>query len=270
MKLRLLGLLAGTAALAFTTSFAQAADLPRRTAPVAPIAAVPLFTWTGFYVGAQVGYGFSDNGDDNPFFNGTNTFVGADGFTYRVDNNGFFNDDDEDGFLLGAHAGYNVQFGSFVVGVEGDIEWADIGGDNNGFTVTRIDPVTGAAIAGPFTLSRGSDLEFIGSLRARIGFAFDRTLIYATGGLAFASFDDGDNTFAFNSPFFDNGDDDTEWGWTIGAGVEYAFTNNLTARLEYRYTTFDRDNNRFFVNTAFDRDNDADFHAVRLGVSYKF
>ncbi len=61
------------------------------------------------------------------------------------------------------------------------------------------------------------------------------------------------------------------WGWTIGAGVEWAFTNNLTARLEYRYTSFDRDSNTFFVvNPAFDSDDSADFHAVRLGVSYKF
>ena len=52
------------------------------------------------------------------------------------------------------------------------------------------------------------------------------------------------------NPLFANGDDDTVWGWTIGAGVEWAFTNNLTARLEYRYTSFDRDNNTFFVNPA--------------------
>ncbi len=127
----------------------------------------------------------------------------------------------------------------------------------------------GATFAFP---SVASDLEFIGSLRARLGWAWDRALIYATGGLAYASFDTGDNNFlgVGINPFFANGDDDTVWGWTIGAGVEWAFTNNLTARLEYRYTSFDRDNNTFFVTPGFNTDDSADFHAVRLGVSYKF
>ena len=262
MRSRLLSLMAGTAVFALASA-AQAADLPARMAPP-PVAAVPIFTWTGFYVGAQVGFAFSDNNDNNRFF-GNDTFVGPDGFTYAVDNNGFFNDDNDDGFTVGGHVGYNFQFGSFVAGVEGDIEWVDIGGNNNGFSMTRV------ATGETFAFSRGNDLDFIGSIRGRLGYAIDRTLLYVTGGVAFANFDDNRDSFAFNSPFFDNGNDDTEWGWTIGVGAEYAFTNNLTARIEYRFTSFDRDNNnRFFVNTAFDRDNNADFHAVRLGLSYKF
>ncbi len=248
------------------TAGAMAADLPARTAPIAPIAAVPIFTWTGFYVGAQVGYAFSDSDDNNLF--DTAPFD-VNGSTFQVVNTGLFDDEDEDGFTVGGHVGYNFQFGAFVVGAEADIEWVDVGGGRN-ITVTVSNP---ACRSRQFTVALGSDLEFIGSLRARLGWAWDRALIYATGGLAYASFDTGDNNFlgVGINPFFANGDDDTVWGWTIGAGVEWAFTNNLTARLEYRYTSFDRDSNTFFVvNPAFDSDDSADFHAVRLGVSYKF
>ena len=261
-------ILLSSVALLGLTAVAQAADLPARTAPIAPIAAVPIFTWTGFYVGAQVGYAFSDSDDNNAV---RHCPVRRQRQQFQVVNTGLFDDEDEDGFTVGGHVGYNFQFGAFVVGAEADIEWVDVGGGRNiTGTVSIPSPVC------PSTSSRSpsaSDLEFIGSLRARLGWAWDRALIYATGGLAYASFDTGDNNFlgVGINPFFANGDDDTVWGWTIGAGVEWAFTNNLTARLEYRYTSFDRDSNTFFVvNPAFDSDDSADFHSVRLGVSYKF
>jgi outer membrane immunogenic protein len=270
MRTRLLGLLAGTAALALTTAAAQAADLPARVAPPPPIAAVPIFTWTGFYVGAQVGYAFSDSDDNNLFATTTGPFT-VNGDVFEVVNTGLFDDEDEDGFTVGGHVGYNFQFGSVVVGAEGDIEWADLGGDNNNNrTITALNgPNAGTTFVLP---NLANDIEFIGSLRLRLGFAWDRALIYATGGVAFVSFDDN-NAFGFNPPpfFFNNDNSDTEWGWTLGVGVEYAFTNNLTARLEYRYTSFDRNNdNNFFVTPVFNRDDSADFHAVRLGVAYKF
>ncbi len=141
MRTRLLGLLAGTAALALTTAAAQAADLPARVAPPPPIAAVPIFTWTGFYVGAQVGYASSDSDDNNNlFFDPTATFVGIDGVTYQVNNTGFFDDGgEEDGWTLGGHVGYNFQFGAFVVGAEADIEWVDVENGGNDFrTITAL------------------------------------------------------------------------------------------------------------------------------------
>ena len=111
----------------------------------------------------------------------------------------------------------------------------------------------------PVTYSiASSSIDWQGSIRARAGFAFDRALIYATGGFAFAGLSDGIGA----------SDDDTLTGWTLGAGVEYAFTNNLTTRLEYRYTSFDDDNNVFDgVDLG---DNEVEFHTVRVGLSYKF
>ncbi len=215
------------------------------------VAAVPVFTWTGFYVGAQVGYQFSDREDgfgDRYRFRRAGTFIDD------------FNDGEDDAFVAGAHAGYNVQFGSFVVGVEGDIEGV-FGDDDDdyGTLLVRTTP-TGPNLA--YTIG-ANQLDWQGSIRARAGFAFDRTLIYATGGFAFGGLSGG---HSFGGVFDD--DDDTVSGYTVGLGVEHAFTNNLTARLEYRYTAFDEINTRF-DNVEIDGD-DFDFHTVRLGVSFKF
>ena len=117
------GLNAHLAALAVAATLgtaAHAADLPARMAPPAPVmAAVPVFTWTGFYVGVNAGYGWNTNDDD----------VVINGATYEVD--------DEGGFVGGGQIGYNYQIGSFVVGLETDIQYADIGGDTSTFAGSR-------------------------------------------------------------------------------------------------------------------------------------
>jgi outer membrane immunogenic protein len=247
-------LLSATALIALTAA-ASAADLPSRYAAPAPIAAVPLFTWTGFYVGAQAGYAWGED-ETSLFFDGV-----------AVDLGGIATDFDSDGFVGGVHAGYNYQIGSFVVGVEADIEAAGIEGDLT---------VTDAALPG-YAASVSSEINFQGSLRARLGVAFDRALIYATGGLAFANIE---NTYSATLPAgnvlgvpagtYSESFDDTEWGWTIGAGVEYAFTNNLTARLEYRYTQFDDVENASDLVPGGSAEQDPEFHTVRVGLSYKF
>jgi outer membrane immunogenic protein len=240
------GLVAGAGAV-------SAADLPSRAAaPMAPMmSAVPLFTWTGFYVGVQAGYGWGN--DDDRF---GDAFVLEDGALVPFEG-GFGGD--SDGFIAGAHIGYNVQFGSFVVGVEGDLEGVFGDDDDDDFDGIILRNAAGDPVA--FSVGANS-LDWQGSIRARAGFAFDRALIYATGGFAFGGVSGG-----FSSGLIDN-DDDTLTGYTLGAGVEYAFTNNLTARVEYRYTNFDRDDS-VFDGVAFGND-DFDFHTVRVGLSYKF
>ncbi len=203
-------LLASVALFGFAGA-ASAADLPVRSAPPAPIvAAVPVFTWTGFYVGVNAGYGWNANDD-----------ITIGGVRFDLDDDG--------GFVGGAQAGYNYQIGSFVVGLEGDIQYADFGGED-------------------IVLSDGSVVDFnnsdwFGTVRARAGVAFDRALIYATGGFAFA-------------------DDAT--GWTVGGGLEYAFTDNLSAKIEGLYVNLDQDDNFLGV------DNDAEFGVVRAGLNFRF
>ena len=242
MQTRLLGLLATTTLATAGMSAASAADLPSRFAPPPIIAAGPVFTWTGFYLGAQVGYGWNANEND---------IVLPTGFVVPRGDFG----DSGDGFLAGVHAGYNYQIGSFVIGVEGDVE--GVFGDDDDGDVVVIGP--GGGVFTNYGLA-GNALDWQGSIRARAGFAFDRALIYATGGFAF-----GGVSGSFG--LLDSGDDNLT-GWTLGAGIEYAFTNNLTTRLEYRYTNFDGGDNVF--NNVSLGSNDIEFHTVRAGLSYKF
>ncbi len=124
MKTRVLSLLASAAALALVTSSASAADLPAQTAPPPPIISVPLFTWTGFYVGVNAGWGWR-NGDNETVF--LSPGAGTPGLAGTLN----FPGGDDGGFTGGGQIGYNYQMGSFVLGVETDIQWADTG-DNSG------------------------------------------------------------------------------------------------------------------------------------------
>ncbi|MGF9764029.1 outer membrane beta-barrel protein [Microvirga sp. 0TCS3.31] len=217
MKTRLLGLLAATALTTAGISAAAAADLPSRAAPAPIIAAAPIFTWTGFYVGVNAGYGWSDDDFD------------------AVD---FADDEDDGGFVGGAQVGYNWQFGSFVVGAEADIQYADFGREGVFNFVDEDDRL----FEGEFNRS-----DWFGTVRARAGVAFGQALVYATGGFAFA--------------------DDAN-GWTVGGGLEYAFTNNLSAKIEGLYVSLDADNDFDFDIDGFD--NDVDFGVVRAGLNYHF
>ena len=248
-------LLSSVAFLGLATA-ASAADLPSRTmAPMAPmISAVPVFTWTGFYIGAQVGYAWGDDDDAFPAGAFTRNAAGGVGAPFE---GGFGGDNDS--FLAGVHAGYNYQIGSLVVGIEGDVEGLfgdDDDDDFNGVLVNAANQVIGFSF-------NSNTLDWQGSIRGRVGFAFDRALVYATGGFAFGGVSGG-----FAGGGLLNDGDDTITGWTLGAGVEYAFTNNLTTRVEYRYTQFEG-NDSVLNGVSFGGD-ELDFHTVRVGLSYKF
>src|SRR3978361_1619505 len=111
-------LLLSSVALLGLTAGAFAADLPSRRVAPAPYVAVPVFTWTGFYVGVNAGYGFSDNDRNNGSYYGAGT-------TY------YGNDSSRDGFVGGGQIGYNYQIGNFVIGIEADAQYADLGGRSN-------------------------------------------------------------------------------------------------------------------------------------------
>ncbi|GGK34744.1 outer membrane protein [Salinarimonas ramus] len=219
-------LIASTALVAFTAA-AVAADLPVRTepAPFVP-SAPPVFSWTGFYAGVNLGYGWGD-------------FTGATGGVLF---------DEGDGFVGGGQLGYNVQFGSFVVGLETDLQWTNFEGG----------PAVPGALAG--TVSE-AQLDYFGTVRGRAGFALDRTLVFATGGLAYGG---ADVTAVVAGRTFS--DDQTHVGWTLGGGVEHAFTNNLTAKVEYLYTDLDDETYDLDVQ----REAGLEFSTVRAGVNYKF
>jgi outer membrane immunogenic protein len=211
MRRQILMASVGAIAIAIAGS-AFAAEPPVYTPPPPPI-----FTWTGLYIGGQVGYAWgSDPIDVVDVLGGPNAF---------------FNDK-PNGVLGGAHVGFNLQIPSWnwvsssgvVIGLEGTV-------DGSSLTGTRTS-VTGVTMR--------IRTETQGSLRARIGVAWDRLLIYGTGGAAFAGQDDTYTT-VFGTPFFINEKDSkTRTGWTVGGGFDYALTNNWSVGVEYRYSDFGR------------------------------
>jgi outer membrane immunogenic protein len=221
---------AGAAMLAlFVTSFAaQAADMPIK-APYykgPPRSVVSYHNWAGFYVGVNGGYGWGKGSLDFP----------ATSFSPQ-------------GWLLGATAGYNHQAGSIVLGIEGDYDWSS---------------VKGTAACGAFVCELSN--PWLGTLRGRAGYAFDRWLPYLTAGAAF-----GRVKLTSTSPLLTVSESSkTQTGWTAGAGLEYAFTGNWSAKLEYLYVdlgSFDCSATCGGVapnNVSF-REN-----IVRAGLNYKF
>jgi outer membrane immunogenic protein len=150
------------------------------------------------------------------------------------------------------HAGWNWQSGALVFGIEADVNLANIDGT---FTFLNGDEFT-------------TDVQATGNLRARIGFAMDRALIYATGSLAIADVELG--TLFLAGPTREE-DNKTYFGYTVGGGLEYAFTDALSARVEYRYTDLGEEN--FDWATAFptfNGDYDITFHTVQAGLSWHY
>ncbi|MGH6856193.1 MAG: outer membrane protein [Methylocella sp.] len=201
-------LLASVGAIAIAGS-AFAADLPYRGPPPVYLPPPPIFSWTGLYLGGQIGYAWGSDPIDVVDFTG-------------FSDPAFFNTNPQ-GVIGGAHLGYNLQIGPWVAGLEGTVDGASVEG-----TRTSAD--------GFVTMRSKADVQ--GSIRARLGVAFDRVLIYGTGGAAFAGITDN---YAVGAPFFENEQDSkTRTGWTVGGGLEYAVTNNWSIGAEYRYSDFGR------------------------------
>ncbi len=229
-------LLAGIAATAFCGAPALAADMPLKAAPPAPM---QIFNWTGFYAGVNAGYAWSVN-DDLLSFNDVGTFAGV----------------SPKGGFGGGQIGYNWQSGSpFVFGLETDIQGSNISD-------------SGISSAG-----RGTryNLDWFGSFRGRIGYAFDRSLVYATGGFAYGGLNK--TTFAgVPTDFLFNG---TATGYALGAGFEYSFSPAWSLKVEYQYINLGR-NDMFDttgVNYASTRNlntSDDAFHTIRVGFNYRF
>ncbi len=173
-----------------------------------------------------------------PSNNWTGFYLGAlGGFGWGTADTDAVGDVSADGFDVGGYAGANWQWGNFVVGAEGDalFPWRD--GSSGGLSV---------------------DQGLNGSLRARAGIALDRFLLYGTAGAALSDFEVSGGGFK---------DDQTLWGWTAGAGVEGMLTDNITARVEYRYTDYQDET---FSLGGVPVDSDFKTHTIRGGVGLKF
>lgn len=225
---------------------ASAADLPMEAPPVV---AVPGFSWTGAYVGGAIGYAFSDLKARN------RNALGGDLFSVT---------EDVDSVTGSAFVGYNHQFDSIVVGAEADISIGDFGGKTRG----------ACPAAGAFTFScKANADDLFGTIRGRVGFAFDRFLVFGTGGLAIGSEVDFRRTSPFGAPFdFTKKESGTRYGYTLGAGVDHAVTDNIIVRGEYQYVDFGTEKLNL-SNTIGGTQSvriEQDLHLLRAGVAYKF
>jgi outer membrane immunogenic protein len=215
---------------------ASAADLPRTSYKAPAMVAAPLFSWTGFYVGANLGYGWSDgNGNLTVAGLGTGALTGS-----------------GDGILGGGQAGYNWQTGPWVFGVEADIQAS--GGKG---TAT-------AAFPGGATMVSNVKTPWFGTVRGRLGYAWDRTMVYVTGGGLYGE-TKVDGVITGTGPFTGSA---SFWTWTAGGGIEHMFMPNWSAKLEYLYAG-PPDNVPVPPGTTAITGS-ANNHIVRTGINYHF
>ncbi len=218
---------------AASTIAAQAADLPTRKEAPPPVFVPPPFTWTGFYVGANIGGLWTSGSRSLTFFNpATAVFLSG----YEPGGLGSNNS----GVIGGGQAGYNWQTGAFVLGVETDFDGTSLSKSTNfvspGFAGVG---VPGGLLGDTLSVHAKASLDWLGTTRARLGFVAtpdNRLMLYATGGVAYAGGSANFSVFDATQGLFLSGNpSSSRVGWTVGAGAEYALTNNWTIRGEYLY-----------------------------------
>jgi outer membrane immunogenic protein len=227
---RLLPLVCAALLAAMTGLPTFAADLAQ---PIykGPPAIVPApFSWSGFYIGINGGYGFGSTEWSN---------TGSDTFAIN-------------GGLAGVTLGYNIQTGNWVWGGEGDI-------DASWMKATNSNPGGGGVCGG--VAGCETNVPWLATVRGRVGYAWNRWMPYATGGVAIADIKATPNGGSEVS--------DTKVGWAAGAGIEYAFLGAWSAKLEYLYADLGS------VDCAASScgiDTKVDFKSsiVRVGVNYRF
>jgi outer membrane immunogenic protein len=272
--------LMGAAAAALTVAgavSAQAADLPTRKEAPAPIFVPPPFTWTGFYIGGNAGGIWSTGGN-------ASTTLYAAGFPFLTANfpNANINNSNS-GFIGGGQAGYNWQTGAFVFGVETDFDGSTLSRSRTIVGPSFVEPIAG--LNDFFTANGKISLDWLGSTRGRIGFVAtpdNRLLIYGTGGFAYGGGSGHLNIYDATNGWYwaSSNSNATRTGWTVGGGVEYAFTNNWIIGAEYLYFNLGTKYINTFPNgavTSFFGPNvytstkiNLDASVVRARVSYKF
>ena len=214
---------------------AGAADMAVKARPMA--APPPAFSWTGFYIGANIGGAWTPEQRQLRFWTAVpglyrpgaerrDTRPSFPGNWPRLTGNG-----NSSGVIGGGQIGYNWQVNQFVLGVEADLVGTDLKGSSGSATRTFGPPLILATVTQTVTVDFGH-IDWMASFRGRLGFAADRALFYVTGGAAVAEIG-GSTTTVVNSPTIaipagtftaSNGGSTTRWGWTVGGGIEWAFT----------------------------------------------
>jgi outer membrane immunogenic protein len=229
------------AAMGIATSTAYADGYVGRSAPCCAS-----FSWTGFYIGANGGYAWENNSRDIVI---TNNLGGSTGPTTSFNAEGGFG---------GGQIGYNWQSGPLVLGAEADIQGGSID--------DKFDRLFGAN-----RLQASTDLNLFGTVRGRAGLAFDRVLVYGTGGFAYGT--THDNIIVNGVANMD--DQTTRTGWVAGGGIEFAWSRHLSMKLEYQH--LDLGGERMSAPVVppngvivFSNRIDHSYDTARIGLNYRF
>ena len=276
-------LLTGIAFTALIAGSAMAADLAPRPVYRAPVAVVAPFTWSGFYLGIQGGSGWGTSEWNTTSVTDCTPAGGCAAFASEAQSASY----NLNGWHGGGTAGYNWQIGQTVLGIEGDISAANINGRgdctaaNNSFFFSNMVKNVGEGVVS----SCHTDLKWLATLTGRVGFAVDHALWYVKGGIAWAHFNQditsaalqaAVGSFSISSASFST----TRTGGTFGVGVEYAFWDNWSAKLEYDYMDFGTESltyaqpvlvagQPFSIHTV-TTDIRERVHVVRAGINYRF
>jgi outer membrane immunogenic protein len=260
--------IAAAAALLASSTLASAADMAVKARPM--VAPAPVWTWTGFYIGAHVGAGWGETESTITGFSVPAIPAAINGLAIP------FSQNSRSGFLGGVQAGYNWQAGWAVFGVQGDFAGADIKGSNPCLLL----------------LNCTSTTDWLATASARLGaVVLDRGLVYVKGGGAWMNTTHsvrlpgfgtalGGGAAAFSNLEIANRES-TAWGWMVGFGTEWQITPNWSAFVEYNYIEFDKKNEAFLLNLGpanalvpggitVNADLKNTLSVAKVGVNYKF
>jgi len=258
-----------TAVASLLATSAFAADWPMPTYTKAPIYAEPVFNWTGFYLGGNIGYSWGRSSNTSTLTSSAGTLLFSS--TDKAALNGVFG---------GGQVGYNWQVQNFVWGLEADIQGTKEMGSRSFVCPVGVcipTPVGVPAAAGtPVPAVLGQKIDWLGTVRGRAGVAVTPTLLlYATGGLAYGEVNTNESIGVIPSAFSSNA---TNAGWTAGGGIEGAIGGNWTARVEYLYVDLGKVNGSFLTPLtavgggviATNYSSHITDNIVRVGINYKF
>jgi outer membrane immunogenic protein len=252
-------LLISVAAAALMSSVAVAADIPVLEAPVEAVPVAVGFDWSGFYTGGFVGYGWADvNVTDE---DGYTTGIEGEEFSYETD-----------GLYAGSLIGYNFHWNWAVLGIEAEIGHIDFEDEAQNPDAVQ---ASGNGIA-------SVDTDLFGNISGRLGFVWDRFLVYGKGGLAFADveveYEDSSLDGSALTLVGETENDEFLFGYTVGGGVEVGVGEKWTVRGEYMYADLEEishtasaqdDAGADVRDVEFTHDLE-DIHTVKLGVTRRF